>query len=156
MDDKEKKVEWVAMEYAYQEKTPDWFWALGIIALSTSIISIIYKNYLFAIFIILAAVALTFVGIRKPKAIRFTINKDGVKVDDRLYPYKNLKSFWIHESEKEKNLLVMSDSALLPLMSLPLMEDSPIAELREILLAYIPEERLEEPASHKIMEYLGF
>ncbi len=155
MDDKEKKVEWVAMEYAYQEKTPDWFWAMGIIALSTSIISIIYKNYLFAFFIILAAIALGFMGVRKPKAIQFTINKDGVKIGEHLYPYKNLKSFWIHETEEEKILLVMSNSNLMPLMSIPLMKDSPVSLIKEILLAYIPEERHEEPAVHKVMEYLG-
>lgn len=144
------------MEYTYQEKTPDWFWALGIIALSTSVVSIIYKNYLFAIFIILAAVALVFAGIRKPKAIQFTINKNGVKIGDHLYQYKNLKSFWIHESEEEKILLIMSKSTLMPLMSIPLMKDSPVSRIREILLAHIPEERHEQPASHKFMEYLGF
>lgn len=155
MNDEEKKVEWVAMEYAYQEKTPDWFWALGIIALSTSIVSIIYKNYLFAVFIILAAAALIFMGIRKPKEIRFAINKDGIRIASHLYPYKNLKSFWIHENEEEKILLVMSDSALMPLMSIPLMKDSPVSLIKEILLASIPEERHEEPVSHKVMEYLG-
>ena len=63
-------LQWDAYEFKQKEKRPDWFWALGIIAIAGSTVSFIYGNFLFGVFIILATVALFFFGTAKPR--RFT------------------------------------------------------------------------------------
>lgn len=153
----ENKIVWQALEYEHKEKTPDWYWAVGVIALSISIASIIYNNYLFAIFIILATITLIMFRLRKPEEFTVEINKKGVKIKDDFFPYKILKAFWIDQTDpSQKKLILHSEKPLMPMIILSVgdhMEEEIKIKLSE---HQIKEEEMREPVSHKIMEYLGF
>jgi len=148
-------IKWEAPEYKYQKKSHDWFWAVWIIALSISIASIIYQNILFAVLIIIGSFTLVMYALRQPRLIRFELNKKGVKIEDSLYPYKTLKSFWVQEEPFEEKLLIQSNKILMPLISIPLGKVD-IVKIKNILIENLEEEEIEEPLSHKIMESLGF
>ena len=53
------KIEWKALEYNHKEHGPDWYWAIGLIALVVCGVLIWLKSYLFAIFIIIAGATLS-------------------------------------------------------------------------------------------------
>lgn len=147
---------WSAPEYREKDRSVDWFWALGVIAVSSAVAAIIYKNYLFAVFIILAAVVLGFLAVRTPETISFKITAKDVEFGREKYPYQRLKSFFILEKDNNESiLLVMSNRSVVPLITVPLGDTDP-ARVREVLSVYLPEEHTEEPTAHKIMEYLGF
>ncbi len=154
--DADKTIIWHELEYKEKERSTDWFWALGVIAVASAVASIIFKDYLFAVFIILAALVLGFYAIRKPRLVEFKIDAKGLAVGREFYPYDRLTSFFILEKENgEKLLLVMSKRSVVPLLVLPLGVQN-AEEVRQALIARIPEEKHEEPTSHKVMEYLGF
>lgn len=149
-------LEWSALEYQEKKKKPDWFWALGIIAVTGSTVAFIYGNFLFGIFIILAAGSMMFFGTAKPKRINYIISTDGLIFDGNIYPFGRLKSFWMEEVKGEKRLLVKSDKTFLPILVLPFEEDEVGEYIHSILSEILEEEEIQESNAHKIMDRLGF
>ena len=94
----QEKIQWNATEYEHKKHSTDWFWAVGIIALSFAITAIIYKNILFAVFIVLSTFTLLLYAARKPQVLYFELNQKGVRIGDALYPYHTLKSFCLREN----------------------------------------------------------
>lgn len=156
MDKNTVLLEWNALEYQQKKKKPDWFWALGVIAVAGSAAAFIYGNFLFGIFIILAAVAMMFFGNATPKRIRYALTALGVIADGRLYPYERLLSFWMEEVEGEKRLLLKSDRTFLPILVLPFEEDDTGDDILDILSEILDQEELHQSFAHKIMDRLGF
>jgi len=149
-------VEWEAFEYKQKRKKPDWFWALGIIAIAGSTVAFIYGNFLFGIFIILAAVSMMFFGKARPQKVYYAITVDGVIYDGRFYSYKRLKSFWMEERGGEKRLLIKSDKTFVPIMVLPFENDEVGDIIYDILSNILEQEEIQESHAHKIMDRLGF
>ena len=149
------KIIWQASEYEHKEKTPDWYWAVGIIALSTVIISFIYKNYIFAIFIILATTVLGMYGLKKPEMMEVEINEKGVKIKNEFYPYKIIKSFYIENQGGKKKLLIHTKRIIMPIIALPI-EEILEEKVKLMLLKHSKEEEMKEPVTQRIMEHLGF
>jgi len=147
-----KKIAWHIFEYEHKDRTADWFWALGIIAISASVAAIIYKNYFFAILILLGLFLLAFLALRKPQEIEVEVNEKGVRVDDLLYPHKNLKSFFVEEGK----LLLHSNRLIMPIITLHFDEKTSADEIREYLKKYLKEEEMQEPFTNRLLELLGF
>lgn len=150
-----EKLEWTALEYEEKERGKDWFWALGTIVVTTGAASVIFKNYFFAMLIVLGGVLLGFFAIKKPNTISYELNERGLKTGSRLYPYENIKSFWV-QLEPRAELFVKSERMFMPILSIPLPESLP-AEIHDIFVSKnIPEEEMKEHLSDKIMDSLGF
>jgi hypothetical protein len=149
-------LEWEAFEYKEKKRKPDWFWALGIIAVAGSAVAFIYGNFLFGIFIILTAASMIYFGMTKPQIIKHVITTDGVVFDGRLYPYERLKSFWIDELNGEKRLIIKSDKTFMPIMVLPFEDDETGEEIHDLFSQILEEEEIHESFAHKIMDRLGF
>ena len=151
----DEKLIWSALEYEEKNRSSDWFWALGIIVVTSSIATIIFENYFFATLIILSGILLGFFAIKKPDTIIYELNQKGLMIRNRLYPYENIKSFWI-QTELKPILFIHSERAFMPILSIPINET--IAEdIHSIMLSKnIAEVEMKEHASEKIMEALGF
>jgi hypothetical protein len=147
-----KKISWTVFEYEHKDRTNDWFWALGIIAVSAAVAAIIYKNYFFAVLILLGLTLLAGLSLRKPKEIDIELNERGVVVDELLYPYKTLKSFFADEDK----LLLHSSRLFMPIITLHFDKKTSAKEIGEYLKKYLPEEEMEEPFTNRLMEVLGF
>lgn len=147
---------WEAPEHTHKEKTSDWFWILGIIAITSAVVSIVLGNTLFAIVIILGAVTMALVGSTHPRIIPFEVSNRGIRVDDALYPYATLESFYLDEENTvDPQLILKSKKLFMPLIIAPIPAE--YADLIDSMLAArLPEEHLEEPFSHKLLEFLGF
>ena len=153
---------WSALEYEEKERGNDWFWALGIIVVTSAIAAVIYSNYFFALLLLLGGGLLGFFAIKKPDEVAYELNEKGLKMREQLYPYENIKSFWVQKEKVENEitlkptLFIKSERVFMPVISVPIRED--LAEkIRSIMISKnIPEEEMKEHASEKIMEFLGF
>lgn len=152
-----RKLEWTFLEYEEKERSNDWFWALGIIIVAGSATSIIYKNYFFALFLVIAGTLLAVFAVKKPDLVFYEMNDEGLKIKNRLYPYKNIKSFWVQKNNGDKCVLfIKSERLFMPIISMPVKENL-ADEVRGFMLHNkIPEEEMKEHVSEKIMESLGF
>lgn len=156
MSDDARSVYWEAPEHTHIEKTADWYWVLGILAVAGSVTSIIFGNVLFGVVILLAAMTMFMTGNKLPRIIPFEVSSRGVRIDSTLFPYSTLESFYIdEESYAGPQLIVKSKKLFVPLLILPLPEE--YIDIVELIIApRLMEEHLEEPLSHKILEFLGF
>ena len=91
---------WSTMEYEYKERSTDWYWALGIIILAGSITSIILHNYFFAILLILGGGCIIMFSIKKPEMVIYELNEKGLKINNQLYEFIKIKSFFVRMDEK--------------------------------------------------------
>ena len=149
-------VYWEAPEHYHTEKTSDWYWALGILASAGSITSIMIGNVLLGMLILLAAVTMIIVTQRHPRVIPFEISIRGVRVNTTLYPYATLDSYFLDEfNHVNPQLIIKSKKVFMPLIVIPI-PDEYITEIEGLVSAKLPEEHLEEPFGHKLLEYLGF
>jgi len=157
----EGKLVWSAWEYEEKERSRDWFWALGVIVVTSSLASVIFENYFFAALLVLSGTLLGFFAVKKPDMVTYELNQKGLKIRDRLYPYENIKSFWIQVgTEGEINLkpifFIHSERVFMPILSITINETLAPDIHATMLAKNIAEVEMKEHASEKIMEVLGF
>lgn len=149
-------LEWNALEHEHIHKNSDWFWALGIIAIAGAAAAIIFSNILFAIVILVGAFTLAINAAKKPSRADFKINERGVIINNTLYPYSSLESFWIEDKEYAPPKLLIKSKKLLSTHIIIPIENVSVADVRDYLLDRINEEEDSEPLSQKIAELFGF
>ncbi len=145
---------WTALEYEHYERSNDWFWSLGIVALGGAILAILLGNVLFALFIVLGAVTLALYALRHPHRVAFEINDRGIVEGGTLFPYATLDSYDIHEHHQVPRLIVKSQKVVMPYITIPLEEVTP-EDVRAALNSRLLEIDIPESLSEKIMEVFG-
>lgn len=149
-------LEWDAPEHEHKERSSDWFWSAGIIVGALVLMSIIFSNIIFGILILVSTGSLALFINRVPENVHVTVNESGISRDKTFYPLDTLSSFWIDTEHSHKKLILKSKKSLMPLIVVPLSEETNPDELRELLLTKITEEPHSLPLVEKILEYLGF
>jgi len=151
-----KTIVWQTLEYQSRTKSGDWFWAIGIIAVSAAAAAILFKNFLFGILIIIATFTLMLQAARKPRLIQFEINQTTIAAGPVAYPFSSLESFWLDETNPtDRRLLLKSKNLTAMLIAIPLGDTEPQI-IRDFLANRLTEAELHEPLAQKIMEALGF
>lgn len=146
---------WSAYEHEHLERGSDWFWALGIIAVSAALTSILLGNVLFAVLIVVAAATIGLIANHPPQLHEFELTEAGIRTGVTMHPYENIISFWVDEEPQEPVLLVDTIAFMAPNLVIPLGETKPDA-VREFLREYAEEVPMKEPLAHKVMEFFGF
>lgn len=149
-------MEWDAHEYEHKERSPDWFWAVGIISVSVAITAVIFGNIIFALLILLASFSLSIFASRPPTTLHMVLNEKGVTRGKIHYPFATLKSFWIDTEHPHKKIIFQSEKMFMPLIIIPLGEDVGIDELHDNLSIFLTEEFHNLPLIERLLEYLGF
>lgn len=147
------KLEWEVYDKTPKENGPDWYWAIGIIAVSIMITAIVLNNILFAVFVVISTLVLFLRTLQKPRLVSYELTNRGLWINKDFQPFTALESFFVEEQEPK--LLLKSKGLITPLLVIPLQPDDS-QTVREFLENYLPEEEMHEPLSKRIMEYLGF
>lgn len=147
-------IEWQALDRKTHTHTPDWYWAVGIIAVSIAATAVILDNILFAVLVGISTTVLFLRTLQTPRQIHYALTSKGVWVGKEFTSYQTLESFSVREDDGP-TLLIKAKSMTAPLMILPLGEENPDV-VREYLANCLFEAELHEPLSKKIMELLGF
>jgi len=135
---------WKAPEYHHYDKTIDWYWWVGLVAVGLFGVAVWQGSLLFGILVLISWFVIVLYGIRKPDMLNFSICEHGILVEKTLYPWNNLKSFWIfHHPPLIKEISFESRKTFMPYIRIPL-GDRKVDEAREILKKYIPEAEQEE------------
>ena len=144
---------WTAEEHQHLERGSDWYWALGIIAVSSAATAVLFNNILFALLIIIAAGMLGALASRPPALADFTLGERGLLVNDTLYPYEEMFAFWVSDNENP-TLLIDTPRWMTPDLVIPLSDADPEA-VREFLRPRVPEIELHESFVYNMMEFFG-
>src|SRR3990167_8386952 len=150
------KMEWDAHEYEHKERSPDWFWAVGIISVSVTIAAVIFGNIIFGILVLIGAFALSLFASRPPHGLRVAVDEKGITKGGVRYPYSTIQSFWIDTEHPHKKIILRSEKLFMPLIIVPLGNEVDTEQLHENLSNFLPEEFHSLPLIERILEYLGF
>jgi hypothetical protein len=149
------KLSWSTQEYHHTDKTSDWYWIVGVVAVSVAAVAVILNNIIFAILIIVSAFTLSLFASKKPAIVKVEIDNLGVTFGPLKYPYKNLDSFWVETNDHFSRILLKSQKVFVPFIIIRI-EDLEPEVVREKLLQHLPEEEHREPLLEKLLIYFGF
>jgi hypothetical protein len=101
-------VRWQAHEYIHHEKGPGWFVGFTIVVIVLIAAAIFFiQSVTFAILIPVMAAALIVYSHRPPRVIDYTLSRQGLHINDRLYSFAEFKSFGvIHDGQEYSVMLV--------------------------------------------------
>ena len=146
-------ITWETLEYEYKKRGVDWYWAVATIALVLVVISIVMKNYFFAVLVVVATFSIYMFAVRHPMRIRVSIERDGVRIGNEFHPFGTLRAFWIESKNGREKLLLESSKTFSPLLVVTI-EGVPGEIIREALAERIPETEIHEPFIHALMQHI--
>jgi hypothetical protein len=149
----------VSFCFWFDLETYYWFWAVGIIAFVIIVLAVLFKNYPFAMLILIGTVTLLYISGRKPKPIKIEITNRYIAIGEEEKYYQDLKQFWIEQKrDKEKRpvLLLLTRKGFAPLTTIPLPIEINTEDLRQKLLKHMEEKEMAESGIYEMMEKLGF
>ncbi len=155
MPERQEPLVWSALEHEHIDRGSDWFWALGVIALSAAITSILFGNVLFAIVIIIGATTIGLIAQKPPDVHEFEISEKGIRIGQTFHPKDTIVSFWVDDELPEPLLLVDTTTFMSPNLIIPIGDIHP-DRIRDVLRPHVHETPMKEPLAHKILEFFGF
>ncbi len=148
--------EWHGKEYASEEKSADWYWAIGIAAVGLIVVSILINNLLLGLLIAVAAVVLSLQAAKRPRIHRFTITERGVGIDTHFYEFSDMLHFSVLEYLDETlppALSIKTKHLLAPHLLIPIVGYEPL-DVYDYVAAHLPEGKHDESAIDRIIEMM--
>lgn len=130
---------WKFKEYEPHNRSNAWYLWFGIGCALLLGIAIFTQNFLFVVIILLSALILFLQNWKQPDEIDFKITTGGIEIGPTKISMRQIDQFWIvYQPPFVKKLYFHFESPLKPSIGIPLENQNPV-EIRELLLAYIPE-----------------
>lgn len=148
--------EWDAEGYLFDEKSSDWYWALGIIAVASAVASVLFGNVILALLIIVAAGALALSSMKRPQMHRFRITDMGVEIDGNVYEYDSIISFSVLEyidPNTPPALSLRTHKLLAPHLLIPIVGHDPV-EIYDFFEDHVEEGKHDESVIDRLIEFL--
>jgi len=148
-------ITWEALEHVYYEKTRDWYWIVGTIGVTVSILSVIFSNYVFALFLFIATGTIMIHAAHFPSIVKVELQSNGIRVGSTFYPYRELNAFSLNEEHNPPMLVLDSKAFLYPDVRIFIEETSP-QMVRDFLLDHLDEKYHQPSMVEGLIHYLGF
>lgn len=148
-------ISWDVVTHVHKERTADWYWALGLVALVAAGLSIWLANILFAIIIVVSAFSLGMLAARGPREHSVHIDNKGIAIDGTLYAYRSLKSFWVDRHPEDPRLYLMTHGIMAPHITLPLDNAAQAEQVHSYLRTKVEEVEQEPHFGEHILELIG-
>jgi len=154
MPPQEQGLSWQVSTHEHKDRSPDWYWALGFMILGGAGLSIFLGNILLAVILVLGGGSLGFLAARGPREHMVKLDSKGVTLDGTLYPYKNIRSFWVEEGENPR-LLLETSGVLHPQIIVPLFSTARAMSARNYLRRFAKEEEQHAHLGEHLAELFG-
>lgn len=121
-----------------------------------ALMQIFQKNIITTVFFGLLGTLILIRAVKKPEIINFEIGPLGVRAGERLYGFREIKSFWIEYSPTSgiKELSLQLKKWYYTFVKIPIYDQNPV-QLRLTLLAFLPEAEHEDTLADVISRRLG-
>jgi len=146
--------EWEGTEYKFEDKSADWYWALGIIATSVAIAAVLFNNILLALLVIVASVVVGIHAAKHERIHRFQITEDGIFIDTNFYDFHRMISYSVLEYADETlppSLSLKTKYFLAPHLLIPIHNYDPV-EIYEYISQHLPEGRHDRSRLDRLVE----
>jgi hypothetical protein len=148
---------WEGFEEKQVDRTNDWYWGVGLIAIFGSAGAFIVGNFLFGVFILISAITLVIFARKNNEPKLFKITDQGIQRGDVLHRYKTIKRFWVDAEEDEDgpSLIIYTSRVFDPIVSIPIPEEIEPEDIRGFLRNILEEDYMREPKFHKLLDKIG-
>ena len=147
---------WQAKEFEKKEKSKAWFIGLGVVFLALTIFALWQGSYTTIILFILMGIVVYIYSLKEPQSLNYSITPQGVKIEDKLYEFDEIDSFWVfYDPPEVKYISLKTESHLGQNVHIPLGDEDP-NEIRDLLDRFLPEEKQEESLADVIARNLRF
>lgn len=151
----EPALQWSAYEHEHIQRSSDWFWALGVIAVSIALTAVVLHDFLFGILVLTAAFTMALLARTPPSLASFEVSERGIRVNGALHRFDHILSFWVEDEHDGRPLLLVDTTKFLsPNLIIPIEEIEPTL-VRAFLKQHSKERHMKEPVAHKILEFIG-
>jgi hypothetical protein len=151
-----KIISWQAPEFRHYQKNYAWY--VTFVAVSILVIGFFALNqdYFAAVCLAIMALLLLFFAKQSPEKINIEINSRHIRFGNLMFPYQQIQHFWVVNVPGHKTLNLRTTAMLNNIIILELERQDP-EEVRDYLLAYVPEHEETDPTvPQKIMHRLKF
>ncbi len=151
------QITWNAPEFVHYPKSKTWFGVFAAIGVLLVGYFLTQKDFLTSSMFLLLFLMLMFVARAKPRQIEVTLSGRGIKLNETIVVYQQIKSFWlVYEPAEVKTLNFETTAYLNRFLTVQLADQDPVA-VREFLLEFLPEDLdREERVTDKISRSLKF
>lgn len=153
----EQKFSWREKEFVKIPKNKNWLVGAGLFFGVVLILSLLIKNYFLGFLILVAGFSFFIYALKEPREYTFTVNQEGVKIDDKLIPFREIRFFWVfkrpHPWPDELSLVLkrkINSHVMIPL------GEQEVGPLTEFLKKHIKEKRQEESLVEVFLRKIGF
>jgi hypothetical protein len=138
VDPAKAPVRWQATEYIHRDKTPLWFVLFALVCIALIALAIfVIQSITFAVLIPVMAAALLVYSRRPPRVIDYTLSRQGLHVNDHLYPFAEFKSFGVIHGDDEYSVFLVPVKRFKPGVSVYFPEEAGEA-IVDMLAARLP------------------
>lgn len=138
----EEPVYWQAKEYIHHEKNALWFIVFTVVVLGLMALAIFLMDSIsFAILVPVMAIALLVYTHRPPRVLDYTLSKQGLHINDHLYPFADFRGFGVIHDGDEYSVMLLPTKRFKPGVSVYFPEEAGEA-IVDMLGARLPMEEL--------------
>ena len=138
--EKKPSMSWTAPEFTHYPKSIVWFVLFTLVGLGLVGYFLWQRDFLAATTFFLLFLMLLFLARAKPRQITIVLSGRGLKLNDALMPFQQLKSFWIVYQPPEVKTLNFETTAYLNRFLSVQLEDQDPSEVRAFLLDFLSED----------------
>jgi len=135
------RITWRAREYEHRPKNKRRVLIIGLFLSAIVIYAIATQSPIMAITFILIGIV-GYLGLtREAPVLDIFIDIEGIHIGNEVYPYENIRSFWVfYEPGERKCISIHTNGDLTPYVHIPLGTTDPL-QVRAVLLQFLPERR---------------
>ena len=134
----ETAVRWQATEYIHREKNSLWYVIFAVVVVVLVALAIFLMHaWTFALLIPVMAAALIVYTRRPPRVLNYILSRQGLHVNDKLYPFSEFKGFSVIHGDDEYSIMLVPVKRFKPGVSVYFPEESGEA-IVDMLAARMP------------------
>lgn len=121
----DEKIAWLADEYKRHDHDPGWYAGLFLVGILLVAWGLYSNNVIATILFVLVVFTIYALSHREPNKVMVELNRKGIVINDRLFPYKELKYFWIFEDDDYARLELETKAIVHRRLSIELEDQDP-------------------------------
>ncbi len=150
------EVHWTASEYIDHKKSALWYVALVLATIFVSgIIYLIGRDVLTVVALVVVATSFGFFASRPPQTLNYVIERRGIVIGDKLYPYSILRTFSIQPERGFSSLQLIPLKRFMPAISVYYPPDQE-EKIVNALNSYLPHEQRKPDPIDRLMRHIRF
>ncbi len=148
---------WSASEFVAYQKSGGWYIAVffGLIALSVIIFLLTNRDYLSAGSTIVIGILFMIYASRQPRVLNYQIDRSGVRIEEKLYPYGVLRSFAVIDEGNIHSISLLPLKRFMPSIRM-YFEPKDETTIIEVLGNYLPKEDKDQDMVDRFMHKIRF